>query len=180
MTIGPILETPRLRLEPFDMTHLDGLQAMNSDPEVMRHLGGVESRERTIEVIDMVRARWERYGFGWWSWLERTTGTLVGAGCIQHLARDPANPLEIGWRLKAHCWRQGLASEAARRMAAFAFDDLAQPLLIAVAAPENLPSRRVMERLGMRYRGLEPWWGHPAMATYEITETEWRSRPADP
>lgn len=179
MTIGPILETPRLRLEPFDMAHLDGLHEMGSDPDVMRHLGGVETREKTIAGIERVRTRWQDYGFGWWSWFERASGTLVGAGCIQHLAHDPANPLEIGWRLKAQYWRRGLAGEAARRMAAFAFDDLAQPLLTAVTLPENVSSRRVMERLGMRYRGIEPWWGD-GVATYEITAAAWRARPADP
>jgi RimJ/RimL family protein N-acetyltransferase len=40
-----ILTTERLRLAPFDEAHLDGLNAINSDPEVMRYLGSPESRK---------------------------------------------------------------------------------------------------------------------------------------
>ena len=38
----------------------------------------------------------------------------------------------------------------------------------------NLRSRAVMQRLGMRYRGVEEWYER-ALATYEITAGEWRA-----
>ena len=69
------------------------------------------------------------------------------------------NPPEIGWRLHPDFRRQDLASEAALRMAAFAFDNLAAPELVAVRHPENVASARVMDRLRMRYRGFEVWYG---------------------
>jgi RimJ/RimL family protein N-acetyltransferase len=174
---GIILETERLRLEPFAWAHLDGLDFMGRDPDVMRYLGGVTTREQTVAIIERNQGCWNAHGFGWWSFLDRAGGELVGAGCIQHLAHGLDNPLEIGWRLKSDRWRQGLASEAARAMAGFAFDRLAIPILLAVAMPENTASRRVMERLGMRYRGIEPWYGLD-VATYEITVAEWRAGPA--
>ncbi len=69
-------------------------------------------------------------------------------------------------RLHPDHWGKGLASEAARRMAGFAFDQLGTASLLANAMPENLASRRVMERLGMRFRGIEHWWKLD-LATYE-------------
>jgi len=176
---GNILETARLRLEPYAPGHLDGLDIMASDPRVMRFLGGIATREQTAAAIERQSQRWADYGFGWWAFLDRANGELVGAGCIQHLARIEGNPLEIGWRLRPDCWGQGLASEAARAMAGFAFGRLAIPILTAVADPENTASRRVMERLGMRYRGIEHWYDMD-LATYEITAAEWRDRPAGP
>ncbi len=176
---GNILETARLRLEPWAPAHLDGLDIMGSDPEVMRFLGGVVTREQTASAIERQTQRWAANGFGWWAFLERAGGALVGAGCIQHLAHGQGNPLEIGWRLRPDRWGQGLASEAARAMAGFAFDRLHIPILTAVAVPENTASRRVMERLGMRYRGIESWYDMDC-ATYEITAAEWRDRPAGP
>ena len=174
---GIILETTRLRLEPWALEHLDGLDAMGQDPRVMRYLGGVATREQTAASIEKCRERWAAHGFSWWSWLDRASGDLIGAGCIQHLAHTPGNPLEIGWRLRPEHWGQGLASEAARAMAGFAFGPLASPILLAVAVPENTPSRRVMERLGMRYRGIESWYDRD-LATYEITAGEWSVRAA--
>jgi RimJ/RimL family protein N-acetyltransferase len=173
-----ILSTARLRLIPFDDSHLDGLNALNSDPEVMRYLTGKpETREETMAVIERVKARWAEWGYSWWSFFEQESGEIIGAGCIQHLARDKANPLEIGWRLRQDRWHRGLASEAATTMASFAFDTLNTPLLTSVCHTGNAASANVMQRLGMRYRGIERWYDMDTLA-YEMTQAEWRARAA--
>ena len=174
-----ILETARLRLEPWAPQHLDGLDVLGSDERVMRYIAGVATREETAASIERQQRRWAAYGFGWWVFLDRATSELVGAGCIQHLGRIETSPLEIGWRLRPDQWGKGLASEAARTMAGWAFDTLDIPILTAVAVPANTASTRVMERLGMRYRGIEQWYDQD-LATYEITAAEWRGPPAGP
>ncbi len=171
-----ILETARLRLEPWALAHLDALNEMSSDPQVMRYVGGVlRSRDETAASIERQQARWAAHGFGWWSFFEKTTDELIGAGCIQHLAGNVENPLEIGWRLRPDRWGQGYATEAARTMGSFAFDQLKIPVLTAVAVPENTASRRVMERLGMRFRGIEHWYDMD-LATYDIPAADWWAR----
>lgn len=171
-----ILTTDRLRLEPFDERHLEGLHAMNRLPEVMRFITGKpETLEQTRAAIEVVKGRWAQYGFSWWAFVERGTGRVIGAGCIQYLGRDPANPHEIGWRLVPDKWGQGYASEAALAMAGWAFDSLGAPLLCAVCKPDNLDSARVMQRLGMRYRGEETWYDS-AHAVYEMTRADWLAR----
>ena len=168
------LQTRRLRLVPCADEHLDGLCAIDSDPEVMRYITGKpETREETRAVIERVKACWHRWGYSWWSFLELSTGQLVGAGCIQNLRRggsdpDPDCPLEIGWRIRRDRWRCGLASEAATAMADFAFDRLHTNVLLAVCDAENAASRGVMVKLGMRYRGMEEWYERQ-LATYELT-----------
>jgi RimJ/RimL family protein N-acetyltransferase len=165
-----------LRLEPWTSKHLDGLNLLSSDPLVMRHVGGVtQSREETAAAIERQLGRWATHGFGWWSFFDRATGELIGAGCIQHVAGVPANPLEIGWRLRPNRWGLGFATEAAVAMGTFAFDRLGIELLLAVAMPENAASLRVMERLGMCYRGIERWYDMD-VATYAITAAEWREQ----
>ena len=175
-----ILITERLRLEPIDDHHFDGLQAMNSLPEVMRFITGApETPQQTRHMIALVKERWASYGFSWWAFIERDSGRLVGAGCIQYLGRDPANPHEIGWRLVPDKWGQGLALEAARAMAGWAFEALQAPLVVAVCLPGNANSARVMHKLGMRYRGEESWYERPH-AVWEITRKAWQDRPARP
>lgn len=171
-----ILHTDRLRLEPFHEDHVAGLHAMNSDPAVMRYITGrPETLDDTRAMVARIRQRWDEWGYGWWSFFEREGGELVGAGCIQHLGRDRANDHEIGWRLRQDRWGCGYASEAARRMAAFAFDDLQAPRLAAVCDPENLASAQVMKRLGMQYRGLERWYDADC-DVYAITAQQWREQ----
>jgi RimJ/RimL family protein N-acetyltransferase len=177
-----VLTTPRLRLEPMSAAHFEALHAMNSDPDVMRYISGrPETPEETRASIERVEGRWRDLGYSWWCFIELTTGELVGAGCIQHLGQDRANPLEIGWRLRTDKRGQGLASEAAHRMAQFAFDTLAAPLLCAICHPQNRKSSRVMERLGMHYLGEEEWNG-TTTSRYQLSRAAWYARdpPARP
>lgn len=177
------LHTKRLRLEPFADAHLEGLHEMNRIPEVMQFITGQpETREQTAASIVRIQRSWAVLGTSWWAFIEPTSGRVAGAGCIQYGRRDavmPAdlqslrsNPLEIGWRLHPDFWHMGLASEAAARMAAFAFDTLAAPEIIAVRDPDNIASGRVMDRLGMRYRGMETWYG-VSLATHVLSREDW-------
>lgn len=72
-------------------------------------------------------------------------------------------------------WGRGLASEAAERTAAFAFDELAAPLLCAVCDRDKHASARMMERLGMQYHGIERWYDMDT-AGYRIGAAQWRQR----
>lgn len=173
-----ILTTPRLRLEPFNDSHLGGLYAIDSDAEVMRYITGKPAtREETQAVIARVKARWVEWGFSWWAFIEQGSNEIVGSGCIQYLGRDTANPLEIGWRLRRDKWRQGYASEAAERMAAFAFETVGADLLTAVCDLDNINSARVMQRLGMTFRGVENWY-ESEVNTYAMTRNAWQARAA--
>lgn len=171
-------------MEPFDERHLNGLHAMNSLPEVMRYVGGkTETREQTAAVIARAQRCWAAWGTSWWALVETKSERVAGAGCVQYLRREASppedleslkgNPIEIGWRLHPDFWHQGLASEAARCMAAFAFDTFPIQELLAVRHPENADSGRVMDRLGMRQRGIEPWYG-TTVVTHVITRGEWQ------
>ena len=181
-----ILHTARLRLEPIGTQHLDGLHAMNQIPEVMRYTSGQpETREQTAAFIARVQRCWAAWHTSWWAFIEPSSGHVAGAGCIQYARREAtlpedlntlrSNPLEIGWRLHPDFWRKGLASEGAVCMANFGFDSLAAPEIIAVRHPDNAASARVMDGLGMRYRGLETWYGEP-LPTHVLSREDWLQR----
>ena len=179
-----VLTTPRLRLEPMTDEHLDGLNALNSDPEVMRYLGGQpETRDETMAVIERVKGRWQERGYSWWTIFDRETGGIVGAGAIQNLRReatllpDPACPLEIGWRLRRDTWGRGLATQAAFAMGDFVFDTLHANELLAVCHPDNTASASVMARLGMHDEGLQHWYGKE-LTTFRIDAARWRANVA--
>ena len=168
-----ILTTARLRLEPMNDRHFDGLFHMNSQAEVMQYITGKpDTAEDTLAMIERVKARWIEFGFSWWSFIEQDSNEIIGAGCIQYLGRDPANPLEIGWRLRRDKWNLGYASEAARVMAAFAFETVKGDSLFAVCHQENLASAHVMKKLGMHYRGIERWYDMDT-AVYVMSRADW-------
>jgi RimJ/RimL family protein N-acetyltransferase len=176
-----VLVTARMTLVPCTDDHVEGLHAMNADPEVMRYVSGrPEAFEETVAMVERVKRRWIEFGYSWWSFIERESGEIVGAGAIQNLRRDaspepdPACPLEIGWRLRREYWHRGMATEAARAMAGFAFDTVRADELYAVCDPDNFASASVMKRLGMQDRGLQTWYGKP-LATYQTNARQWRA-----
>jgi len=98
---------------------------------------------------------------------------LIGSGCIQNIERNPDNPLEIGWRLRPDAQGKGYAKEAALAMANFAFEVLESPQLVAVCHVQNTGSEKMMQRLGMTYRGVERWYNTDT-TVYVVTRDAWR------
>ena len=173
-----ILLTPRLRLEPLQARHHEALYQINRDPAVMRYITGrTDTPEDTQRRIDRVQARWAELGYSWWGFVRLADGELIGAGCIQHLNRDPQGPLETGWRLRQDAWGQGYASEAARHMVGWAFDTLAPELICAVCHPDNRASSTVMERLGMQDSGLGRWYDMDCRR-YDLSAAQWAASAA--
>lgn len=165
------LTTDRLRLVPCAPDHLDGLFRLNSNPDVMRYIRAPQTRDEVAAWISATQERWARFGFGWWSLFEMRTDEIIGAACLQHLAHIETNPLEIGWRLIPEAQGRGYATEAGRAAMNFGFDQIGENRLMAVADPENTASTRVMERLGMRYLGIQTHYDVPC-ATYEIEKAD--------
>ena len=139
-----IIETNRLFLEPFSMSHLEGLNKLDSDPIVMRFLGPKKSVEETKEAIKRLAERWERQGYSWWAQIEKKSGALIGSACVQNIANDLDAPLEIGWRLLPHAQGKGFATEAGAAAMAFAFQTLDAAEVLAIAAPENVSSNKTL------------------------------------
>ncbi len=168
-----ILTTQRLRLEPCTDTHLEGLDILNSDIEVMRYITGTSiTLEETKAHIEFVKELWQTCGYSSWSVIEKKTNKLIGTGGIQHLEFNPENPLEIGWRLIPSKWKQGFATEAAQAMLEFAFETMNFECLRAVCHQDNFKSAGVMQRLGMTYRGIERWYNLDTIA-YGMTREDY-------
>lgn len=76
-------------------------------------------------------------------------------------------PLEIGWRLIPEHNGKGYATEAAKAIIAFAAERVGATYLVAVADPDNVPSQRVMQRLGMTFKAIEEHYDVPCVV-YEL------------
>jgi ribosomal-protein-alanine N-acetyltransferase len=70
--------------------------------------------------------------------------------------------VEIGWRLAAEYWGRGLATEGARSMLRYAFENLALPQIVSFTVPANIRSQRVMAKLGMK-RDPADDFDHPSL-----------------
>jgi ribosomal-protein-alanine N-acetyltransferase len=165
------IETARLRLRPFREDDLDALAVIRADPEVMRYIGAgtPQDRETTRVYIEKNRA-WTARGLGMSAVeFKGREGFLLGWCGLAPL--EETEEVEVGYGFAREHWSQGLATEAARAALAYGFDALALEKIAAVAYPENLASRRVMEKLGMKY--LRPAFFYGVnVVYYAITRQE--------
>ena len=148
------LRTPRLRLRPF--TEADGSAhlALYQDPEVTRQLGGGpfagdQIATRSRRAVEKFVRHWAEKGFGVFAVEDLATGRFLGQCGLSTI--DELGEIEVLYALERAAWGRGLATEAARRALAYGFDELRLERIIAVTRPEHARSRRVLEKLGMRY-----------------------------
>ncbi len=146
------LETERLVLRPLRDDDLEVYHArIFGDPDVMRYLppGQPIPRERTQAIITRYNEHWTRCGFGVWAVVKKEAGELIGHCGLQHLTEIPE--VEVLYALAKPYWGQGFATEAARASVRFGFEQVQLERIIALAVPENIGSRRVMEHIGLKY-----------------------------
>ena len=148
-----ILETERLTLREMTVADLDFIAAMLSDPDVMRFYPKRYERDEAEGWIARQLARYERDGHGLWLAVDRASGEPVGqVGLVTQEVGGVMEP-EVGYLIHPPFWRRGLATEAARATRDHALVTLGRPRVISLIRPENIPSRGVAAKLGMRREG---------------------------
>jgi RimJ/RimL family protein N-acetyltransferase len=159
-----ILETERLILREWRESDADPFARMNADPRVMEFFPALLSRQASDLLLDRINAHFRRHGFGLFAAELRREGTFIGfiGITIPDFQAHFTPCVEIGWRLAAEHWNQGLATEGARRVAQYAFEGLGSSEIVSFTVPANLPSRRVMEKLGMTHDPMDDF-DHPKL-----------------
>ena len=160
----PVLATDRLRLRLWRDDDLQPWVRLNADPAVTRYLPGPVSEEAARAFFAAQNALFARHGCCYFAAELKETGELAGFVGLKYQDFDtPFAPChEIGWRLASACWGRGLATEGARAVLRLGFDTLGLHEIVSFTVPDNLPSRRVMERLGME-RDSGGDFAHPAL-----------------
>ncbi|NEC85988.1 GNAT family N-acetyltransferase [Streptomyces sp. SID12501] len=150
----PDLRTERLVLRAWRDSDLVPWVAMNADPEVREHLGDVLTREQSEASATHFQAGLDERGWGWWAVEVTGTGEFIGFAGLDPVEDDMAfDGVEAGWRLARSAWGHGYATEAARAVLAYAFDEKGVALeeVLAITTATNLRSQAVMRRLGMTH-----------------------------
>ncbi len=140
------LEGKRLRPDHFEL-----LCALYQDPRVMATLGGLRSPGETREILEKGLQHWERYGFGFWIFRDRTSGVFVGRGGLRRVNLEGVTETEVAYALSANHWGRGLATEMAEVSVEIAFRRLNLTDVVSFTLPTNRASRRVMDKVGFRY-----------------------------
>ena len=146
----PII-TERLVLRRYTQNDIPGLLNLASQPSVAGVLSGrlPATEEGVRDYVDLQNSYqpFEKDKVFELAVERREDGRVIG---LVGLIRRDHRQGEVGWALAAEYRGQGYATEAARALMAYGFTRLGLHRIHADTNSDNLPSLRVMERLGMR------------------------------
>ena len=183
---GVALETERLvlrREKPGDLEVW--LEHMNT-PEVMEMVGGVQPVAKVAESFAKMAADAEG-PLAFYFLARKADGTLLGKAGLSRIETAVApdelrGAVQVGWTLRADCWHQGYAREAAQAALSLAFERLGLQRVYAQTSERNTASWGLMERLGMARRAdLDypdadyPPEDNPTMV-YGLDADQWHAR----
>jgi RimJ/RimL family protein N-acetyltransferase len=158
----PEIATARAFLRRMNAGDLAEFANMNADADVMRFFPNPWTFDESRAALQRVNLDFDERGFGIYAVeFESQFAGVVGLSIPSF--RSWFTPcVEVLWRLQSRFWGKGLAPETARAVLSMAFNTLLLPEVFAFTVPENRPSIRVMEKLGMM-RHEPAFFDHPAV-----------------
>ena len=141
--------TPHLLAERLAAHHLPDLRRLDSDPEVMAHLGGPRDEAGTRDYLERNLAHWADHGFGLWVLRAVPSREVVGRACVRHVVVDECDEVEIGYGFLPAYWGRGWATEIAQACVNLAFTRLDCPSVVGLTRPMNRASQRVLGKVGL-------------------------------
>ncbi|WP_177168030.1 GNAT family N-acetyltransferase [Marininema mesophilum] len=145
------METKRLVLGDWEPGDLALFTNLHQDPQAMKYFPKLYNEKEVAEMINRYKDHQESRGWSIFSLRLKENKQFIG--CIGLLYRDfPAHftpCVEIGWKISPMYWNQGYATEAAKKLLHKGFTDYGLTEIISFTVPQNVASRRVMEKIGL-------------------------------
>ena len=131
------------------------LEHMNT-PEVTKCNGGVQPAEKVADTFARMANGADGF-LGFYFLALKPLGLLIGKCGLSRIESAVASEelrgaVQVGWTLRADCWGQGYAREAAQEALAWAFVHLGLPRIYGQTSQRNTASWGLMKRLGMARR----------------------------
>lgn len=166
-----VIETKRLKLRELTQNDFDNLKAILFDEETMSYYPKPYDDAGVQKWIDWCLACYKKRGFGLWA-VELKDGTFIGDCGITLQNIDNEDVFEIGYHLNKKYWRNGYASEAAKAVKKYYFDNTNYDEVYSYMNVDNLGSRGVAINNGMKFI-KEYYKDNEHLAVYTIKRNEY-------
>ncbi|WP_165234859.1 GNAT family N-acetyltransferase [Aquisphaera insulae] len=169
------LSTPRMVAERLTEADYADVRRMHLYPQIMKTLsvdGQPLPDHVTKEGLIQNEAHWRRHGFGLWIFRDRQTRQFLGRAGLQSYSIEGQETVGLVYAVIHDHWNRGLATEMAAASLDIGFRELRLPEVASWTLPDNLASRRVMEKLGFRYDTDIVFAGLPNRL-YRLTAIDW-------
>ncbi|MGE7941954.1 GNAT family N-acetyltransferase [Lysinibacillus xylanilyticus] len=167
------IKTKRLLIREFEVQDWQAVYEYTSNPNVMKYIPeGVFNEENAKNfVLENSGQKAKHFPV-----ILLNENIVIGHMVFHQYFGD--HTYEIGWVLNPNYYNNGYASEAARAVLDYGFKEMKLHRIIATCQPENIPSYRVMEKIGMRREGYfkkciphgDEWWDE---YYYAVLDEEW-------
>jgi RimJ/RimL family protein N-acetyltransferase len=147
-----IFTSERLGFRNWKTTDVNLLFEINTDENVMQFFPSIQTKEQTENFIDRMQNQYKEKGFCYFAVEIIETKEFIGfIGLSEQKFNSDFTPaIDIGWRLNSKFWHKGYATEGAKRCLEFGFYQLKLKEIIAIAPAINLPSIKVMQKIGLQ------------------------------
>ena len=143
-----ILETKRLIIEHFTCADIHMWASIEADPLVRKFVDGkCLSREEAGHYVKMNMDSYAVNGFGRFAVRSKTSKRLIGM--CGFLRQD--EEIDFGYRYSAETWGKGIGYEAANKVLNYRLEHLKLKKICAGVAIENIPSIKILEKLGFKF-----------------------------
>jgi [ribosomal protein S5]-alanine N-acetyltransferase len=153
-TVSPPIETARLRLRRLALDDSAFMLRLLNEPSYLQHIGdrGVRTLAAARAYLrDGPLASYARHGFGLLC-VELKAGAAP-IGICGLVKRDALPDPDLGYALLPEHWGRGYAFEAASAVLGCAGGALGLARVVAVVAPGNAASIRLLHKLGFGLEG---------------------------
>lgn len=151
------IETERLLLREMRDDDLDGIFALDSNPNVHKYLGNrpIKTKTEAQNVINSVKQQYKERGIGRFTVIEKATGNFVGWSGLRLNTEYNMNGFttyyDVGYRLIEDYWGKGYATESGKAAVNYAFDVLNLKHLYATTHIDNQASHNALLKIGLHY-----------------------------
>ena len=165
--------TDRLFLREMNEGDIDALYSVLADPDIMRHYQYTFDEARVRGWIERNMARYRKDGFGLWAVCLKDTNEVIGdCGLTLQNINGQILP-EIGYHIRRDCQRRGYASEAARAVRDWTFENTPFGAVYSYMKNTNLPSARTALSYGCRPAGGYEDGVNGLTSVFVLTREEW-------
>lgn len=147
----PPADTARLSFAEMTADDLSDMAALLGDADVMRYYPRPKTPDEALGWIKWNQDLYQRVGFGLWVVRSLATGEFVGDCGLTLQEVEGTTEVEVGYHVRADLQGRGYATEAAAACREYARQVQGLSRLIAIIDPDNKPSQRVAEKIGLRF-----------------------------
>ena len=150
------LETDRLILRNIQLSDIEGMFELDSDPEVHKYLGNkpFATKSQSENNIKDILKQYKNYGIGRWAMVDKMSNEFMGWSGLKFntiTLNGHTNFYDVGYRIIKRFWGKGYATESSIATLNYGFNTLNLDTIYGITEKDNQASHQILLKIGLKY-----------------------------